>query len=249
MWSPGKTTGSMPSARASAVDVRSQTCPADSSPMPTTIRSPRYAGRRDRARTRCSGASRGGRRSPRRRPRALRGSSEHLGEHRLGQLDVGVGQEQPPGRRPPLGQVCRDDRVGHRPPLLAVLEQFVERRLVGDHGVHQVGSRLGQGQHGDRTAAGPERRRRAEVEVGQQPGHVVGAHRGVESWSRSATELRWMARGSMVTTVWSLGQQVGERGEGVGVHRRPEQQHRRPGAADLVVEPGAGDVQVSRWSG
>ena len=26
---------------------------------------------------------------------------------------------------------------------------------------------------------------------------------GVESWSRSATELRWMARGSIVTTVWS----------------------------------------------
>ena len=38
MWPPGNIVGSMPSAAASAVDVRSQSWPADSSPMPTTTR-------------------------------------------------------------------------------------------------------------------------------------------------------------------------------------------------------------------
>ena len=169
---------------------------------------------------------------------------EHLGEHRLGQLDVGVGQEQPPRRRPALGQVRGDDRLGHRPAVLAVLEQLVERRLVGDHRVHQVGSRLGQGQHGDRTAAGPEGRRGTEVEVGQQPGDVVRPHRRrgvlVTVVDRAAVDGARVHRHHGVVA----GQQVGERGEGVGVHRRPEQQHGRPGAADLVVEPGAGDVEV-----
>ena len=134
--------------------------------------------------------------------------------------------------------------LGHRPAFGPVLEQLVERRLVGDHGVHQVGPGLRQGEHGDRAAAGPEDRRRAGVEVGQQPGDVVGAHRGVESWSRSSTGLRLMARGSIVTTVWSLGEQVGERGEDVGVHRRTEQQHGRALAADLVVAAGRRDGQV-----
>src|SRR5689334_17758242 len=37
-WPPGNIVGAMPSAAASAVDVRSQIWPADCSPMPTTTR-------------------------------------------------------------------------------------------------------------------------------------------------------------------------------------------------------------------
>ena len=87
---------------------------------------------------------------------------------------------------------------------LAVVEQLVQRRLVRDDGVHQLRVGLRQGQRADRAAAGAEDRGRAGVEVGEQPGEVVGAH--APGWSPGRGRrrgLRLMPRGSVVSTVWS----------------------------------------------
>jgi hypothetical protein len=59
--------------------------------------------------------------------------------------------------------------------LLAVLEQLLHRRLVGDGGVHLLGVGLYESERGDGAAAGAQDHGRAGVEVAQEPGEVVGA--------------------------------------------------------------------------
>jgi hypothetical protein len=73
------------------------------------------------------------------------------------------------GREPP-----GDDVLVSGVTLSAVWKQFDQRGLVGDDGVHLLGVSLSQGQRAHGTAAGSEDRGRADVEMGQQPGQVVG---------------------------------------------------------------------------
>ena len=133
-------------------------------------------------------------------------------------VDVRVAGTSP--RPPPVaGQVGRDHVLGLGAQPLPVVEEFGQRRLVGDHRVHQVGVGLREGQHGDRAAAGAEDGRRTGVDVDQQPGEVVGPQfRGrvtVRVVQPAAVDAARVGGQHGVLG----GEQVGHRFEGRGVHR------------------------------
>jgi hypothetical protein len=239
VWSPGNSTGSVPSAAARARDVRSQSCPADSSPI---------------ADDDVHGAQRGDV-GPELRGRPLhdllrevlvgrlplgRLAPEDLVEHLVGQHEAGVVEPHPPGAHAVAG---REDRAHLRGPgvlLGPVREQLDQRRLVRDHPADQVGAGLRERQRVHGTAAGPEHDGRPGVHVldqrrdvgGAQLGRgrrVRGAERAAADAARVGGEHRAAGR-----------EELGEGGEGVGAHRCSGEDEERAAAAQLVVQDGVG---------
>ena len=133
--------------------------------------------------------------------------------------------------------------VGGGVPLLPVRQHLVERGLVGDDQVDQVGALLSESQGGDRTSAGAEHGGRAGVEMNQQPRQVVGPQlRGgvlVGAGHRAAVDPARVGGQHPVVRR----QQLGQRCERSGVHRRTDQRDERALAAHLVVQAGAGNLE------
>ena len=140
-----------------------------------------------------------------------------------------------------------DDDVLAGVAVVAVGEELDQGRLVGDDGVDEAGVVLREREGGHGGAAGAEDGDRAArpvgVDVPDQGRDVVRARGqrrgGVRVVDRAAADPAGVGGEHRVVD----GEQVGEARERVGAHGRAEQHHERAVAPDLVVEPGAGDVE------
>jgi hypothetical protein len=170
-------------------------------------------------------------------------TAEELLEHLLRHEETGLGQELPPGADGVAGQVRGDDVLGAGGQLIAVLDQAEQRWLVRDHGADPLRMGLGEGEHAHRAAAGAERHGRPGVEVLDQPREVTGSQLGggvaVRVVHRAAVDAARVGGEHGVVG----GEQVGQRRERLGVHRRADQHHERAVAPDFVVQLGVRHAQ------
>ena len=119
-----------------------------------------------------------------------------------------------------------------------------QRRLVRDDRVHLLGVGLGQGQRAHRArrwsrARRPDRRRGGPAAGTGRRRAAPGSSPGRGSSTGAAVDAPGVGGEHGVVD----GQQVGQRREGAGVHRRADQHHERPVPAHLVVQPRVRDLQ------
>ncbi|HEY4004438.1 MAG TPA: hypothetical protein VGM60_04525 [Pseudonocardia sp.] len=115
-------------------------------------------------------------------------------------------------------------------------------------GVRLLGVRLHQGQRAHRATAGAEDRRPG-VQVGDQPGQVVGAllRRRVPLGVVHQAAVDAPGVGGEHGVVG--GQQVGQRRERPGIHRGGNQHQQRALAAHLVVQPAPWHLELRDGDG
>ncbi len=169
------------------------------------------------------------------------GRCGQLGPLGVRHVEAGVDHELEPRDAHAIGAVRVDDVLGVRALLRSVGQQFEQRRLMSDERAHPTGMPDDERQTRDGTAAGAEHIRRLGAEIVENRGDVVGTQLGggvlFGVIDRAACDAARVVGDDGVVAC----QRVGQWRELRRPHRRADDEQQRTGAANLVVQAGAGD--------
>lgn len=173
-------------------------------------------------------------------------AAEPLDERLLGHRDVRLREEEPPGADAVAGERRRPEFVGEAALFDAVGQQFQEWGFVGDDDGYEVAVRLQDRQAGHGAAAGAEDARGSAIDVLDERREIIGALLGTGALRAVVQDAPFdPARVGGEDGVIG-GELVGEGSEGVGIHRRADQDEQRSLAAELVVQTDIGEVERGR---
>lgn len=172
-------------------------------------------------------------------------AAEPLDERLLGHRDVRLREEKPPGADAVAGERRRSEFVGETALFDAVGQQLQERGFVGDDDGCEVAVRLQERQAGHGATAGAEDGRGSAIDVLDERREIVGALFGAGALRAVVQDAPFDATRVGGEDGVIGGELVGEGSEGVGIHRRADQDEQRSLAAELVVQTDVGEVELS----